>query len=299
MLIVDDSIEDIIVEYATLDEVQSFFQSFNRVHENIFLSFRGPSIVRTNIAILLENVNGRMSEVETAIFEETFLSIVGPLLLLDVPAITVRSATVFLQHLTGYTRLRSQTGDSNVVSVHVTGQCKGCTNSQFIVGDAIDIGAGDFQRTLQSNGQLAGTDYFDSVTTSVFMMEESPGISDDNLDIFTPPNKTFPYWVLIVLGVSVFVIITSVCCAACRSRNERTQTKHQPIGRSLTADESQQPLTDRQDMDQPVTRASTVRIDRELDVMPHLRKQVHERIARKGRQDTASVYDQHHGVVAL
>jgi hypothetical protein len=273
MLVVGDSIEDIIIEYAALGEVQSFLRSFNRDHENIFVSFGGPYTVRTNIAILLENVNGRMSEVEIAIFEETFLSIVGPPLLLDEPAITVRSANVFLQHLTEHTRRRLQTGDSNVVSVHVTGQCKGCTSSQFLVGDAIDVGAGNFQRTLKNNGQAAGTDYFDDVTSSVAMLEASPGISDDTLDFFAPPNISFPYWVLIVLGVSVFIITTSVCCAACRSRKERMQAKNQLIGRSLTADESQDHS---QDTDQPVTRASKVSNDRELEMMPHLRARARE-----------------------
>jgi hypothetical protein len=297
MLMVGDSIDDLIIEYATLGEVQSFFRSFNRDHENIFVSFMGPSVVRTNIDILLENVNGRMSEVEIAIFEETFLSIVGPPLLLDEPAINVRSATVFLQRVTEHTRRRLQTGGSNIVGVYVTGQCNsGCTSSQFEVGDAIDVGAGNFRRMLQSNGQAAGTDYFDDVTTSVALKEEVPDISDDYLDIFIPPNYPFPYWILVVLGLSVFIIITSVCCAACRSRKERTQAKNQHIGRSLTAEKSQDSTTDSQDTDQPGTRASKANNDREIEMMPHLRKAVHERSAGEGRQEAASAYNQHHGV---
>jgi hypothetical protein len=216
-----------------------------------------------------------MTEEEIAIFEETFLSIVGPPLLLNKPAITVRSATVFLQYFTEPVRRRLQTDVSIVVSVHVTGQCNGCSSSQFgrTLDDAIDVRAGSFQQRLEYNGQEAGTDYFDGVMTSIAMMEEAPGISESSIDIFTPPSNSFPYWVVIVLGVSIVIIITGISCAACRSGKDRIQARNQPIGRKLTADEGEDQPMDGPDTDQPVTRPSKANdADQDLVDMPQLKE---------------------------
>lgn len=233
-----------------------------------------------------------MSEGEIAIFEKTFLSIVSPGLLLNELAMTVRSATVFLQYyLTEHVRRRLQTDVSIVVSVHVTGMCNGCTSSQFgrTIGDVIDARAGSFQQRLEYNGQEAGTEYFDGVMTSVAMQEEAPGISESSIDIFTPPNNPFPYWVVVVLGVSVVIIITGVSCAACRSQKETIKARNHPIGRTWTADEGEDQHMDSQDMDEPVISASKANdADRDVVMMPHLRKAVHERLARKSQPEVAS-----------
>ena len=246
----------LLVEFATLEEVESFFNSFSGNNDNILVSFLGPSIVSANVGVRLDNVPRRMSQDEIDVFQDAFQSAVGPPLLLSDPPIVLRSTTVYLQLFTPRRRLQASNSSSyTIVRFHVTGRCNGCTNSQFerTIDDAIDVARPDFLSELMDKGQESGTDYFDEVELSVAMDNASPGISECCLDPFTPPDP-LPSWVPILLGVSVTVMVISICCAACHSgrtvrraappsKRQQQQAREMPVTRTSTADESEDQST--------------------------------------------------------
>jgi len=292
LLLLRANVDDQLVEFAALEEVQSLLKAFNGNHDEVVLSFIGPFVVRTDISIQLEGVRGRMSTFEIEVFETTFMDVIGPPLLNNDPSIILKSATVFLQQVMEQKRRRLQGGGGNesvVVSVHVTGQCNRCSNDDFtrVVGEAVDISRPDLQRDLRDRGQENGTDYFDNVSARITMMDEAPGISDCCLDFYSPPSDAFPYWILIVTGACVVLITTAVCCAACRSKRERNRQQQEikakskePIAQTRTEDSSE---------DVPPAGEAPRPPKRDYGVMPHLRKATQQRLARKNSPRASSL----------
>lgn len=281
MLSLRANVEERLVEFAGLEEVESLFESFNSDHDNILVSFFGPFVVRADISILLEGVNGKMSQVEIGIFEEVFINIIGPPLLNSDPSIVLRSATVFLQQVMDQNQVRRlQAGNDNndlVIRVHVSGQCNQCSDSDFtrLVGEAVNIRRPDLKRELQNKGQESSTDYFDDVTVRITVMDQAPGISECCLD-FYPQPEPFPYWVLLVTGACVLVIIAAGCCAACRSKREGS--KQQEQGRAMNYPSLVQTSTE--DVSEGgAPSASDESKKRGMKFMPHLRLATQQRLA--------------------
>jgi hypothetical protein len=240
-------VDERLLEFAALDEVQRFLRIFTDYHTNVNVSFVGPFVVRTDVTILLEGVIGRVATSETQVFEAVFVGTFGPMLLNAQPSTVLKSTTVFLQQVMEQRRRLQTDGSTDdegvVVSVHVTGQCNGCSNNDFarVVGDAIDIGRPGFQQNLQDD---TGTDFFDNVSVQNAPTEEAPGISECCLD-FYPPSDPVPYWVFIVVPACIVIFTIALCCAAFRSGRSKgdellgSKNAIRRIGRTKTEDASE------------------------------------------------------------
>lgn len=275
MLSLRAHVDERLVEFAALEEVQKLLEVFSGNHANVTLSFVGPFVVRTDIIILLEGVSGRMDREEIQVFETAFMSVIGPPLLNNDPSIVLRSAAVFLQQVSldkGRRRLQASDGNESVIArIHVTGQCNQCSSNDFarITGEAVDIRRPDLQRDLREN-QV--TDYFGNVSVSIPPKEEAPGISDCCLDFYPEPDP-FPYWVFIVTGACVVIITASVCCSAFCSKQERSKQQQEAKRKSSIA------RTKTDDASEPSERT----------VMPHLRQATKQRLSSSGNDRASSL----------
>lgn len=215
------NVNERLVEYAALDELQSVMRNFNVDHDNVTVTFVGPFVVRMDISIVLEGVSGKMTRLEVEIFEMTFLNTFGPPLLNDDPSVVLRSASVFLQQLMHEGRRLQEGNESVVVSFQVTGQCNECSDNDFsrVMGEAIDIRRPDFERNLQDSGRENGTGFFYGALTRIATRKEAPGTSDCCLDWYPPPDP-FPYWIFIVTSVCMITFTTAACFAIYRQKFE-------------------------------------------------------------------------------
>ena len=271
-------VEDRLVEYAGLEEVESFFDVFNSHHDDVSVSFAGPFVVQADLSILLEGANGRMTQVEIDVFEESFVNIIGLYLLNNEPFILLRSAAIFLQQTFEQPRRLQAGGDSNgiVVRVHVTGQCNQCLDNDFsrLTGEAVTVRRPELQRDLENKGQESGTDFFQDVTVRIAMIDQAPGISECCLDFYGEPNA-FPYWVLIVTAACLIVISTATCCATCHckleeDREDQSREKgEKAIVQTRTEDTSEDGALSMSDESKKKV----------VEVMPHLRNKTQKRLA--------------------
>lgn len=265
-------VEDRLVEYAGLEEVESLFDVFNSHHDDVSVSFAGPFVVQADLSILLEGANGRMSQVEIDVFEESFVNIIGLYLLNNEPFILLRSAAIFLQQTFEQPRRLQAGGDGNgiVVRVHVTGQCNQCLDNDFsrLTGEAVTVRRPELQRDLENKGQESGTDYFQDVTVHIAMIDQAPGISECCLDFYGKPNA-FPYWVLLVTAACVIVISTATCCAACHSEDQSREKGEKAFVQTRTEDTNE-------DGTLPMGDESKKKV---VEVMPHLRNKTQKRLA--------------------
>lgn len=239
-LAVDSGTDEVVVHRAILEEIQSFVKGFNADNPGIDVTFIGPFVVNSDLIIRLDNVNRIMNEEEIAIFESVLVNLLDPL----ADGISLTSTTVYLQQLIspyqGRRRLQT-TGDDdgtyNDVFVRADGACKDCSSGDFgtLMNDAVGSSAGDIQKELIKKDKGVnggggtnddGDNYFEDTTVSVIAQAQGgiPDGANDGDDINSLDLESmheFPYWVLIALGVGVFVVSVGVCYVGYLSRNAR------------------------------------------------------------------------------
>jgi hypothetical protein len=238
-LAVDSDIDEVVVHRATLEETQSFVQSFNADNPGVYVVFIGPSVVKTDLILRLDDVNRIMNEEEIAIFESVLVDLLDPL----ADGVSLISTTVYLQQLIapyqGRHLQKSGDGDGtyNDVFVRADGECQECSSGEFetLVNDAIGSSAGDIQKELiKKNKGLNGDggtndkdgNYFEDATVSVIAQTQggtpdSVNNGDSTNPLYLESMNEFPYWVLIALGVGVFVVGVGVCYVGHLSRKAR------------------------------------------------------------------------------
>lgn len=251
--------DDLVVQYATVEEVQLFIKEFNSNNSNINVRFMGPFFHSTNLVFRLDGVSRKMNPKESQILEDTLLDVLNPL---DTDDVWVTGATVYFQQL-GRTSRRRRLGQFGVNFVHasIKGSCRGCTSGLFseLIDDGFSSRADRFQSklveaaffdgvsantdnnlgeddTIQSTNNTSTEDtnfttggnsnfdnYFNSVGVTVVSPIKKPSII--NVDVQYVPTKAqqFPYWILVVLGSGVFIITIGLIITASRSKRKRLE----------------------------------------------------------------------------
>mmetsp|Transcript_32781 Transcript_32781/g.54142 ORF Transcript_32781/g.54142 Transcript_32781/m.54142 type:complete len:368 (+) Transcript_32781:61-1164(+) len=238
-LAIEAGTDEILVHRATLEEIQAFLGDFNDQNRGIDVTFMGPFVVSADVIIRLENVDRIMNEEEIAIFESTIVDILDPL----ADGVSITATTVYLQQLTSLhkgRRLRIETEDDRIyndVFIRSNGECRECTSGDFgsLMNDAIGSSSGAIEEELirrnkeinsGSSGASDEDDYFGNATVTVIpQSQEAADAATGRIDNSFVPSSIdeFPYWVLIILAIGVFIIVCGLCFVGYLTREARLE----------------------------------------------------------------------------
>mmetsp|Transcript_21143 Transcript_21143/g.36062 ORF Transcript_21143/g.36062 Transcript_21143/m.36062 type:complete len:365 (-) Transcript_21143:93-1187(-) len=220
-------VDSSIVELATLDEIQLFINLFNKAQPHIEVTFTGPFIMETDVIVKIKGVSRVMTEAEITIFEQTLIDVLNPL----EEGVLATGATVYLQILRNMERRAMQSlfvpTFSNYVNTRVRGTCRGCSSDRFasLVDEGVEQNMEELEMKLAASGGNEGTDYFENTTVVTLVSEANEPIAvtePEGLSTFSSPEQaTFPYWILMLLGGAVFVVVVGFCYVAVSARKGR------------------------------------------------------------------------------
>jgi len=208
-----------IVEYAALEEIALFLETFHKEHPEITVTLLTPRVMEGVVIVRLKGVSRVMTAEEIKIFEDAVVKLVhsGTIILQD--------ATVFFQQLRTSSWRRLEPGQDNYVHTHVRGTCSGCDRETFedFVNEGVQDMADELQQLLEENGEKEGTDYFNGVTAAPVLAQATlpaqPRAEYEDLE--EPELGAFPYWIFITMGSPAVIIMAGYCYAATQSRRAR------------------------------------------------------------------------------